>query len=86
MNANTQPLDKEIAAYNLMKAELDQSSSGKWVVFYDCKLRGTYENFDSAAAEAIRQFGRGPYLIRQVGEDDIVLPASVVYAVSHNAC
>jgi hypothetical protein len=86
MNADTQhPLDKEIAAYNLMKPELNQSSSGKWVVFYDCALQGTYEDFDSAAADAIRRFGRGPYLIRQVGEGEIVLPASVVYAVSYNA-
>jgi hypothetical protein len=47
---------------------------------------GEYEDFDSAATTAVAKFGRGPYLIRQVGEEDLVLPASVVYCVSHDAC
>ena len=79
-------LDHEIDAYNALKEELQKSSSGKWVVFHDGQLCGTFENFDSAATDAVTKFGRGPYLIRQIGEEELSLPASVVYAISYNAC
>lgn len=47
-------------------------------------LVGAYDTFDAAAKEAIRQFGKGPYLIRQVGaEPTKTLPASVAYRVIH---
>ncbi|MEJ0061976.1 MAG: hypothetical protein WDO70_01905 [Alphaproteobacteria bacterium] len=78
-------LDREIDAYNAMKEDLQKSSLRKWVVFHNRQLQGTYGDFDSAAYAAVEKFGRGPYLIRQVGEEDMVLPASVVYAVSHDA-
>jgi hypothetical protein len=42
-------------------------------------LIGTYETFDQAARDAVRRFGRGPYLIRQVGSSPITLPESVMY-------
>ena len=45
-----------------------------WVVFNDEHLVGTYEDFQVAAAEAVRRFGRGPYLIRQVGTAPLMLP------------
>jgi hypothetical protein len=49
------------------------------VVIYGGELIGTFDRFQAAATEAAGRFGRGPYLIRQIGAPDIVLPASVVY-------
>ena len=40
---------------------------------------GVYDAFETAAKEAVGHFGRGPYLIRQVGAPPVVLPASVMY-------
>lgn len=74
-------LDQEIAAYNGMSAELEAHHMGKWVLVRDLKLVGIYESFESAAEEAVKRFGRGPYLIRQVGAPALTLPASVMYSL-----
>jgi hypothetical protein len=72
-------LKDDIVAYDAMRADLEAKSLGKWVVIHDLKLIGTYESFDAAAKEAVHRFGRGPYLIRQVGAPPISMPASVMY-------
>jgi ABC-type uncharacterized transport system ATPase subunit len=76
-------LKHELAAYQRMQADLESSSLGKWVLVYDEKLVGTFDTFDVAAKEAVRRFGRGPYLIRQVGASAVTLPASVLYHPVH---
>lgn len=70
-------LKNEIAAYEGMRNDLELEHLGKWVVMRDEKLVGTYESFEEAAESAVERFGRGPYLIRQVGAPPLVLPASV---------
>lgn len=61
-------LDKNIAAYEARLKELEKHHMGKWVVFHDCDLVDAFDAFHNAADHAARRFGRGPYLIRQVGE------------------
>jgi hypothetical protein len=75
-------LAKEIAAFNVVRADLERQHNGKWVVFHDEALAGVYDSFEAAAEAAVRQFGRGPYLIRQVGSSEIVLPASIMYRIA----
>lgn len=70
-------LDTEIAAYDEQRATLEANHRLKWVVFHDRDLIGLYDSFNSAAQDAVRRFGRGPYLIRQVGALPLSLPASV---------
>jgi hypothetical protein len=72
-------LETEIRAYETRKAELDQHHHGKWVVFRGEEFVGAFDTLDNAAAEAAQRFGRGPYLIRQVGAPPVTLPASVFY-------
>ena len=60
-------LSEEIAAFERMKDELETDHFGKWVVIHDEKLIAVYDGFEQAAEDAVRHFGRGPYLIRQVG-------------------
>ena len=72
-------LSRQIAAYEEMRAVLESDHFGKWVIFRNEELVGTYESFEAAAEDATRQFGRGPYLIRQVGAPPMTLPASVLY-------
>jgi len=74
-------LDQEITAYNGMSAELEAHHMGKWVLIHDLGLVGVYELFERAAEEAVQRFGRGPYLIRQVGASAVTLPASVMYSL-----
>ncbi len=72
-------LSKQISAYEEMREHLELDHFGEWVVVHDETLAGTYESFEEAAEDAVRQFGRGPYLIRRVGETSVTLPASVLY-------
>ena len=72
-------LSSQIAAYEEMRDLLETDHFGKWVVFHGGELVNTYESFEEAAEEAVLRFGRGPYLIRQVGAPPVALPASVLY-------
>lgn len=76
-------LDQEISAYEGMSAELEAHHMGKWVLIHDLKLVAIFDSFESAAKKAVRQFGRGPYLIRQVGAPPLTLPASVMCRVDY---
>jgi hypothetical protein len=73
-------VNTEIAAYEAMERELEAKHMGKWVVLRGGQLVDVYESFDAAANDAVSRFGRGPYLIRQVGAPPVTLPASVMYA------
>ncbi len=72
-------LSEEIAAYERMRDNLETDNTGQWVVVHNGELAGTYPSFKEAAEDAVLKFGRGPYLIRQVGAPPMTLPASVMY-------
>jgi len=74
-------LTKDIEVYVKMQADLESKYTGKWVLIHEQKFIGTFDTFELAAEEAVRLFGAGPYLIRQVGAPPIVLPASLMYQV-----
>ena len=76
-------LKDEIAAYERMRSDLETDHNGQWIVMCGERLVGAYDDFQKAAAEAVRRFGRGPYLIRQVGAGPFQLPASVQYRPVH---
>jgi hypothetical protein len=78
-------LADERKLYEKMRQDLEAKSLGKWVLIRDHEFVGVYDGFEVAAAEAVRRFGRGPYLIREIGAPDVTLPASVVYAKMQNA-
>lgn len=77
------PLRDDISAYEAIQADLESEHLGKWALIYDRALVGVYVNFDDAAADAVSKFGRGPYLIRQIGAPPVILPASVMYRPLH---
>ncbi len=57
--ARPKVLDREIAAYDAMRDELERDHLYDWVVFHYERLAGVYEDFQDAAADAGRRFGRG---------------------------
>ncbi len=77
-------LDIELAAYRAQRSELESQHRGKWAVFHGPNRVGVFEGFEEAAVEAVRRFGRGPYLIRQVGAQPAALPICAVRH-QHNA-
>ena len=76
-------LTREIAAYERMREDLESEHHGRWVVVHDERLVDTYPSFELAADDAVSRFGRGPYLIREVGGRPPSLPASVLYRPLH---
>ena len=76
-------LDKEIAAYDRMRSILETDYSGKWIVIHDEEFVGGYDDFQEAAQEAVARFGRGPYLIRQVGAGPTTLSIPTLYRPVH---
>ncbi len=77
-------IDTEIAAYDAMKDHLESTCLDKWVVIHGGIVAGVFDDFQKAAADAVARFGRGPYLIRLVGQKSMVLPASVLYSSSRH--
>jgi hypothetical protein len=76
-------LKQDIATYERLRQELEAAYLGKWVLVHEDRLVGVFESFPEAAADAVKRFGRGPYLIRQVGAPPVTLPASVMFRPAH---
>ena len=72
-------LTENIAAYEEMQNVLEADNLGKWVLFYDGRLEGEFQEFHEAIEFAVEKWGRGPYLIRQVGQSPFTMPASVQF-------
>jgi hypothetical protein len=72
-------LDTEIAIFDTLRSSLEVERMGDWVLIHEREFVGTFASFEEAAQLAVASFGRGPYLIRQVGAPPVVLPASVRY-------
>jgi len=72
-------LAAEIRAFEAMRPLLEKNYLGKFVVIRGGALVGAWDTLDAAAREAVLRFGRGPYLIRQVGAPPSIVPASVMF-------
>ncbi len=72
-------LKADIAAYTKMQAELEEKHMNKWVLFHNEAFIAAYDSFEKTAEDAVLRFGRGPYLIKQVGAPPLTLPASVMF-------
>ena len=73
-------ISRQIAAYDAKyRRVLELDHFGKWAVVYNEELVGIYDYFEEAANDAISQFGRGPYLIRQIGRDTTPLLIPTLY-------
>ena len=69
----------EIEEFDKMRSSLEAAHMGCWVLMHDRQLINVYDSFELAADDAVGRFGRGPFLIRQIGAPPITLPASVMY-------
>lgn len=72
-------LATEMKTFDARRADLERTYFGKFVVIKGDEVIGAWDTLSAAADEAVRRFGRGPYLIRQVGAPPVTLPASVLF-------
>ena len=84
MKNNRSVLVRELTAFEARRAELERDHFGEWVLFRGPDLIGIFETLDSTADEAVRRFGRGPYLIRRVGAPPLTPPPSVMRRFNAN--
>ena len=66
-------LAKEIERYDQHRADLESGHAGEWAVVYAEEPIETFEDFQDAANFAVTNYGRGPYLIRQVGVQLVIM-------------
>ena len=76
-------LRDDIAAFDRMKADLQDNHRNAWVVFHRGKFVDAFTDFEAAATAAVERFDTGPYLIRQVGAPPISLPGGMVFTPAH---
>jgi hypothetical protein len=76
-------LRADIAAFDRMKAELEDKHFHEWVVFHRGEFEGAFPDFEAAASMAVERFDTGPYLIRQVGAQPVQLPGGMVFTPAH---
>jgi hypothetical protein len=72
-------IEDEIAAFEALKEDLEADHLGEWALVHHGALISLFPTFEAAAAYAVEQFGRGPFLIRRIGSEPLTLPASVMY-------
>ena len=72
-------LEQEILAYDEMRADLEENHFNEWVVVRHGKVACHYDNPEECLQFAIEHFGRGPYLVRQVGAPPESLPVSALF-------
>lgn len=72
-------IQDEIKAYEALQDELEATHRGEWILMKDRKQIGLFSSFEQAAAEGLRLYGRGSYLIREIGAEPIRLPVSVIH-------
>ena len=78
----TKILDAELQTFEKKRKYLEREHNGKFVLIRADEIIGTYDDFEKAADEGVRQFGRKPFLIRRVGEEPLELPPAVVYGLT----
>lgn len=72
-------ITKDIEAYNRMRVKFETEYFGKWILIHDEHFISSFDSFEAVAEEAVKRFGAGPYLIRQVGAPQIPIPSSVAF-------
>ena len=75
-------LDTELQTLKKHQAHLEQEHAGKFVLIHGHEVVNTFDSFENAAWEGRRQFGDGPFLIREIGINEIRLSPAVVYGLT----
>ena len=67
--------EKDMAAYERMRAALEKDYWGQWALIADEGLVDTFDEFEEAIEAADQWFGNDPCHIRQVGVESEVKPS-----------
>lgn len=65
-------LEKELALFAKMKPDLLKNHDGKFVLIRSEEFIGAYDSAENAYAEGVKRFGREPFLVKKVTEQEEV--------------
>jgi hypothetical protein len=65
-------LEKELATYEKMKADLLKAYEGKFALIHGEDFLGAYDTAENAYAEGVKKFGQASFLVKQVAKQDAV--------------
>jgi hypothetical protein len=60
------PLEKELALYGKMKADLLKTYDGKFVLIHGEEFCGAFDTAENAYSEGVKRFGQEPFLVKKV--------------------
>jgi hypothetical protein len=66
------PLDTELATFKKLKAELLANHAGKFALIKGDDFIGAFDTPDNAYTEGVTRYGREPFLVRRIAEQEEV--------------
>ena len=65
-------LEKELATYEKMKADLLKTYEGKFALIHGEDFLGAYDTAENAYTEGVKRFGQESFLVKQIAKLDAV--------------
>jgi len=65
-------LEKELATYEKMKADLLKTYEGKFALIHGENFLGAYDTAENAYTEGVKRFGQESFLVKQIAKQDAV--------------
>ena len=75
-------LEHELKTLDRDREHLEREHSGKFVLIHGDEVIDTYDDFNKAADEGLRRFGHEPFLIRQIGAEQVQIPTAVIHGLT----
>ena len=66
------PLEKELVYFDKIKDELLQKYEGKFALIHGEEFVGAFDSPDNAYQEGIKRFGKEPFLVKRVSQQEEV--------------
>jgi hypothetical protein len=63
-------LELELEVFSRMKEQLLASHAGKFALIHGAEFLGSFDTVESAYSEGVSRFGRGPFLVKRIHEQD----------------
>jgi hypothetical protein len=64
------PLEMELEAFSRMKQQLLAAHAGKFALIHEAEFLGAFDTAENAYGEGVAKFGRGPFLVKRIQEQD----------------
>jgi hypothetical protein len=63
-------LEAELETYSAMKADLLSAHKGKFALIHGDDFLGAFDAAEDAYAQGVSKFGRSPFLVKRIAEED----------------